>query len=86
MRRCPDSTPIAKPSDPDPLRKLATLTTREHEILHWVRNGKQDPEIAIILGISPRTVNHHVANIRRKLRVETRTAAAMFHTPGGVPG
>jgi DNA-binding CsgD family transcriptional regulator len=78
MRRCPDSTPIAKPSDPDPLRKLATLTTREREILHWVRNGKQDPEIAIILGISLRTVNHHMANIRRKLEVGTRTAAAMF--------
>jgi len=51
---------------------------REQEILHWVREGKRDPEIAIILGISPRTVHHHMANIYRKLGVETRTAAAMF--------
>ena len=86
MSRCQDSTPVAELSDPAPLGKLATLTTREHEILHWVSEGKRDPEIGIILGISPRTVNHHVANIRRKLRVETRTAAAMFHKPGGVPG
>jgi len=78
MSRCPDSTPIAELSDCDPLGKLATLTTREREILHWVSKGKRDPEIAIILRISPRTVNHHVANIHRKLGVETRTAAAMF--------
>ena len=78
MSRCQDSPQIAELSDCDPLGKLATLTTREHEILHWLREGKRDPEIAIILGISLRTVNHHVANIHRKLGVETRTAAAMF--------
>lgn len=78
MSRCQDSTPIAELGDPDPLGKLATLTTREGEILHWVREGKRDPEIAIILRISPRTVNHHVASIHRKLGVETRTAAATF--------
>ena len=78
MSRCQDSTQIAELSDCDPLGQLATLTTREHEIRHWVREGKRDPEIAIILGISPRTVNHHMANIRRKLEVGTRTAAAMF--------
>ena len=78
MSRCQDSPQIAELSECDPLGKLATLTTREHEILQWVREGKRDPEIAIILGISLRTVNHHMANIRRKLGVETRTAAAMF--------
>jgi len=57
---------------------LVTLTAREHEILHWVREGKRDPEIGIILGISPRTVHHHVASIYHKLGVETRTAAAVF--------
>jgi len=59
-----------------PLGKLADLTVREHEILRWVREGKRDLEIGIILGISPRTVHHHVASIYRKLGVETRTAAA----------
>jgi DNA-binding CsgD family transcriptional regulator len=58
---------------------LSALTAREHEILHWVREGKRDPEIAIILAISPRTVNHHLASIYRKLGVETRTAAAFIH-------
>ena len=61
-----------------PVGKLADLTVREHEILHWVREGKRDLEIGIILGISPRTVHHHVASIYHKLGVETRTAAAVF--------
>ncbi len=51
------------------------LTRREAEVLRWVAEGKRDPEIALILGISPRTVQTHVANILAKLRVETRTAA-----------
>ena len=55
---------------------LAALTTREREILHWVRAGKRDAEIGIILGISPRTVHHHLQKIYFKLDVETRTAAA----------
>jgi len=78
MSRCQDSTQIAELSHRAPLGQLVPLTTREREILHWLRGGKRDPEIAIILRISPRTVNHHVANIHRKLGVETRTAAAMF--------
>ena len=55
---------------------LAKLTAREREILHWVREGKRDPEIGIILDLSPRTVQHHLENVYRKLGVETRTAAA----------
>ncbi len=58
--------------------RLYTLTRREYEILQWVREGKRDPEIGTILGISFRTVNHHLASIYRKLNVETRTAAAVF--------
>lgn len=57
---------------------LSTLTVREQEILHWVREGKRDPEISIILDISSRTVSNHLASIYRKLSVETRTAAAFI--------
>jgi DNA-binding CsgD family transcriptional regulator len=52
------------------------LTTREAEILHWLREGKRNREIALILGLSPRTVGKHLENIFLKLGVETRTAAA----------
>lgn len=53
------------------------LTPREAEVLHWVRQGKRDSEIALILGMSTRTAETHVSRILRKLSVETRTAAAM---------
>jgi DNA-binding CsgD family transcriptional regulator len=52
------------------------LTRRETEILHWITEAKSNPEIAIILRISHRTVHKHVQHLFEKLGVETRTAAA----------
>ncbi len=63
-----------------PQNPASRLTAREHETLHWVRMGKRDSEIGIILHISPRTVTTHLVSIYRKLGVETRTAAALLHS------
>lgn len=52
------------------------LTRRESEILCWVTQGKTNPEIGTILGISPRTVQKHLERIYARLGVENRTAAA----------
>jgi LuxR family transcriptional activator of conjugal transfer of Ti plasmids len=49
------------------------LTDRERECLHWIAKGKSLGDTATIVGISPRTVNFHVANIRKKLDV-TKTS------------
>jgi DNA-binding NarL/FixJ family response regulator len=51
------------------------LTPRECDVLHWLAEGKRDSEIAVILNLSVRTVEQHVATCLRKLNVETRTAA-----------
>jgi DNA-binding CsgD family transcriptional regulator len=61
--------------DPASLKALP-LTHRESEILAYVAVGKTNPEIAIILRISSRTVSKHMEHILDGLRVETRTAAA----------
>ena len=53
------------------------LTPREAETLHWIHEGKRNSEVAIILKISERTVEKHVESILRKLKVETRTSAAI---------
>ena len=51
------------------------LTFREAEVFHWMREGKRNGEIAVILGCSTRTVEKHVENILRKTGAETRAAA-----------
>lgn len=53
-----------------------SLSRREKEVAGWMADGKTNPEISIILGISRATVKNHVENILRKLGVENRTAAA----------
>jgi DNA-binding CsgD family transcriptional regulator len=54
-----------------------TLTAREREILEWMGQGKGNPEIGMILGISLHTVKRHVERILAKLGVENRYAAAL---------
>jgi DNA-binding NarL/FixJ family response regulator len=61
-------------SPPD---EIPNLTMRESEVLKWVSEGKRDSEIATVLGVSVRTINKHVQSILSKLKVETRTAAAL---------
>ena len=53
-----------------------SLTAREGEVLYWVSQGKSNKDLAMILGISPRTVNKHLESIFEKLLVENRTSAA----------
>ena len=60
----------------DPLLKLG-LTPRAAETLLWLAQGKTNPDIATILGISESTIKKHVQEIFEKLGVETRGAATV---------
>jgi DNA-binding NarL/FixJ family response regulator len=53
----------------------ATLTPREHEVLVMIGRGLTMRQMATRLGISPRTVETHVAKLYRKLEVRTRVQA-----------
>ncbi len=46
------------------------LTRRETEVTKWLAEGKQGSDVAIILGISPKTVEVHRYNSMRKLGAE----------------
>jgi DNA-binding NarL/FixJ family response regulator len=53
----------------------SSLTRRELEILELISSGLTMRQIATRLGISPRTVETHVAKLYRKLAVRTRVQA-----------
>jgi DNA-binding NarL/FixJ family response regulator len=55
------------------------LTAREAQILELVARGHSNRDVAEALFLSPRTVERHLANLYRKLRVHNR-AEAVRHT------
>lgn len=59
------------------------LSKREAEIMEWVKAGKTNAEIGIILGISAFTVKNHLQHIFHKLKVYNRIQAVsrLFLTP-----
>lgn len=52
------------------------LTEREREALLWSIEGKTACEIAMLLGVSDRTVNFHLANVTKKLNSVNKVQAA----------
>ncbi|MEM0976026.1 MAG: autoinducer binding domain-containing protein [Pseudomonadota bacterium] len=63
-----ESTAIPKLREP-------LLSKREIEVLQWVACGKNQQDIGVILGISPRTVELHLRSCREKLNALTTTQA-----------
>ncbi len=55
---------------------LAALTSREHEVLRLLAEGRSNREIAAALYIAPKTASVHVSNIMAKLGAASRTEAA----------
>jgi DNA-binding NarL/FixJ family response regulator len=51
------------------------LTDREREVLGYLVQGATNPEIAVALDVSPRTVKAHVVAILEKLGAPNRTKA-----------
>jgi DNA-binding CsgD family transcriptional regulator len=60
---------------PDSLGRIG-LSKAEAVLIPWLIRGKRNDEIAMIVGVAPKTVEKQVASILFKLKVETRTAAA----------
>lgn len=51
------------------------LTLREAEVMHWICEGKTNPEIVQIFDVTVHTVNRHVEHIFKKLGVDNRQKA-----------
>jgi two-component system response regulator FixJ len=59
--------------------RFSVLSAREREVLDLVVAGRQSKQIAAELGISPRTVEIHRANIMRKLGVANSAELVSFY-------
>jgi DNA-binding NarL/FixJ family response regulator len=70
----------ANPQEP----ALESLTGRERQVLELVAKGRTNKAIGSALGISPRTIQGHLAKIFDKLQVESRTEAVMRGVSAGL--
>ena len=48
------------------------LTPREEEVLSLLGQGRENPEIVALLGIRPKTLDHHCERLMAKLGIHTR--------------
>jgi DNA-binding NarL/FixJ family response regulator len=59
-------------------REAGVLTRREREVLALLAEGLTNREIAARLFLTPKTVEHHVRSVLRKLGLRSRTEAAAY--------
>jgi DNA-binding NarL/FixJ family response regulator len=68
---------------PEP-QGASRLTNRETQVLSLICQGLSNAEIAKTLWIEESTAKVHVRNVLRKLRVRTRTEAAVLASQEGL--
>lgn len=64
----------------------AGLTPRQVDVLRLVSHGMSNRQIGHRLGLSPRTVDRHVADIYERIGASSRAAAALFAMQHGLVG
>jgi DNA-binding NarL/FixJ family response regulator len=64
----------------------APLTQRESEVISLLAAGRENAEIAAVLGVSVHTVERHVANIFIKIAVRNRAEATAWAHRRGLAG
>jgi pimeloyl-ACP methyl ester carboxylesterase/DNA-binding CsgD family transcriptional regulator len=62
----------------DTAPRLASLTPRERELLALIGEGRDNAQIAAVLGLSDKTVRNHITSIFAKLEVENRPQAIVL--------
>lgn len=55
------------------------ITRREQDIIEYLSHGMTEKEIGEKLFISPKTVNNHLDNIRKKIGVSKNIEIVAFH-------
>ena len=63
---------------------IARLSVRESEVLKWTAQGKTASDIAMILNLTPRTVNFHISSVMRKMGANNKTSAVVIASKSGL--
>ena len=74
----PAPSTLLPPEQPSVGRQVAALTRREKEVATLVTRGLTNRQIAKDLVLSERTVDHHVSNILKKLKLSSRARVASW--------
>lgn len=61
-----------------------TLSRRETECLRWVAAGRSDPQVGLILGLSPNTVHAHIEAAKTKLDANSRAQLVLRAVMAGI--
>ena len=75
LRKIQHLKPLRTPTESAIILDGAALSVRELEIIHWIKSGKTNQEIATILDISQNTVKSHLKRIFQKMNVTRRAQA-----------
>jgi len=80
------SPPPGMPSAPDghTVPPPHGLSGRELEVLRWLAAGETNRQIARRLGLSPHTIERHVANLYRKIGARGRADATAYALRNGL--
>ncbi|SRR6266700_2185161 len=75
---------IGEPDRGDARRSMRAPSDREIAVLRLVGNGKTNKEIGLSLGISAKTVQHHIARAYDKLGISSRAGVAVWLAQNGL--
>ncbi len=75
LRKIQHLKPLKTHAEPAIIVDGAMLSVRELEIIHWIKSGKTNQEIAIILDISQNTVKSYLKRVFQKMNVTRRAQA-----------
>ena len=72
------------PSPDVPEQLFDELTSREHEILGLIAQGKTNTEIASLLNLSPKTVSNNISNVLLKVHATDRAKLMLMALEAGM--
>lgn len=75
LRRIQHLKPLDISDRSTAVTNFSELSSRELEVIHWIKSGKTNQEIGMILDISQNTVKSHLKRIFLKLNVTRRAQA-----------